>query len=365
MTTFRTPTRRGLGLLAALALALTACGGNGGDEGAGGATDEPTQATEGSTEQAAGGDACANAETTDLRLATSPPEFDTITDAYWLQSLEDAGFSVETFEFESSPDTVRAVASGEGDLINTSPLAIMQYIQQSGGGLEVLAVELLKTDYLLVAQPEIETLEDLKGEVIGISTPGDLSDSLTRLMLETAGVGVEGIEFAEIGGTSARVAALGADQIAAGAVHYADALAAQQEFDLHSVAEFAEYIPDYAQRFLAGSPDWLADNPNTAQCVVDKMVEAQRWAADNKDEYLALAEEAIEGIPAEIADQTYDYFREIGLFGVNGGLDKIEPTMQVEIEQGNLDPEVLPPPSEWTDPSYVEDYLERNGQYSG
>lgn len=367
---------RSIALATALTLGLVACGGDDDESAAPEATTDDTAtaddtATEGATGEDPGGETpspvageTCEPEVTDVRLATSPPEFDTLTDAYWLQLLEEGGLSVETFEFESSPDTVRAVAAGEGDVINTSPLAIMQYIQESGGGLTVMAVELLTTDYLLLAQPEIESLEDLRGEVIGISTPGDLSDSLTRLMLERAGVGVDGIEFAEIGGTSARVSALAAGQIKAGAVHAADALTAAEEYDLSPLVNFADYIPEYAQRFLAASPGWLEDNPCTAQFLVDSMIEAQRWSHDNKEGFLDLSAEVVPGIPRDIAAETYEIFMSFDeFFGVNGGMDKIEPTAQVEVDQGNLNEDFVGTIDEWTTSEFVDDYIERNGTY--
>jgi NitT/TauT family transport system substrate-binding protein len=357
--------RRFGALMAALAFVLVACGG---DDTPADTAAEGDLATDGATEgEAPEDEATRDLEVTDIKLATSPPDFDTLTDAYWIELLEEGGLTVETFEFESSPDTVRAVAAGEGDVINTSPLAIMQYIQQSGGGLTVIGVELQTTDYVLVAQQDVESLESLAdGGIIGISTPGDLSDSLTRLLFEEAGVPVDGMQFAEIGGTSARVAALGAGQIDVGAAHAANGLAAAEEFDLKILANYADYIPEYAQRFLAANPEWLEANPNTAQFLVDKMIEAQRWAQENKEEYIALAEEQELGIPPNIAEETYDLFMSLpDFFGVNGGMDKIEPTMMVEVEQGNLDLDRLGPIDEWTDPRFVEDYLRRNGEYSG
>ena len=351
-------------LAVVLAMLLVACGD--------GAAETTTSTAAATTTTGSSGDATTTSsgptttaapqlESTSIRLATSPPEFDTITDAKWLQLLEEAGIEVETFEFESSPDTVRAVAAGEGDLVNTSPLAIMQYIEASGGGLTVIAVELLKTDYYLMATPDVGSLADLEGNIVGISTPGDLSDSLTRLLFEEAGVDVSTIEFAQIGGTGARIAALSEGQIAAGAAHAADGLAAAEEFGLVSVARYVDYIPDYAQRFLAASPGWLEDHPVLAQLVVDKMLEAQRWAQDNKDEYIALSEELVEGISPEIRSEVYDLFSE-GFFSVNGGLETIQPTADVERRQGNLSAEFTDVAT-WVDSSYVESFLERFGEY--
>jgi ABC-type nitrate/sulfonate/bicarbonate transport system substrate-binding protein len=371
---------RYLPLLIALAMVLVACGA--GDDGTETTVAEDTEAPETTeaeepapetteAEEPAEGETSETTaaaaetpefETTSIRLATSPPEFDTITDAYWLQLLEEAGLEVETFEFETSPDTVRAVAAGEGDLVNTSPLAIMQFIEASGGGLEVVAVELLKTDYYLMATPDLTSVEDLQDGIIGISEPGDLSDSLTRVVLEEAGLDTSTIEFAQIGGTSARIAALADGQIQAGAAHAADGLAAAEEFGLQPLVRFVDYVPDYAQRFLAASPEWLDENPVLAQFIVDSLIDAQRWAQENKEEYIALSEEHVEGISPEIRSEVYDLFAGEGFFGVNGGMDSMAPTAELEQRQGNLG-EDFGEPDTWSDSSFVDDYLARNGEY--
>ena len=347
---------RGAALVVALALTIAACGGTTDD------APEPASAPAPAPSEEAAEEASQELETTSVRLATSPPDFETLTDAYWIQLLEEAGLAVETFEFESSPDTVRAVAAGEGDIINTSPLAIMQYIQQNGGGLVITAVELLTTDYVLASTKDMTSIQDLEGEVIGISTPGDLSDSLTRLMLTNGGVDVSAIEFAQIGGTSARIAALCAGQIKAGAAHVLNALVGARECDLQVLANYGDYIPEYAQRFLAFNPDWMAAHPNTAQLLVDKMIEAQRWAQDDREGYIAFGQEQIEDLPVDLANEAYDLFMSFPeFFAVNGGLEKVRPTAEVEIAQGNLDAAFLESYESWVDSSFVESALERLG----
>jgi len=367
--------RNGLGwryllLMMALTMVMAACGDSGSTEStattSAPATTEATETTQ-TTETTEGTDTTEGAEepafeSTSIRIATSPPEFDTITDAYWIELIREAGIEVETFEFETSPDTVRAVAAGEGDLVNTSPLAIMQYIEASGGGLVVVAVELLKTDYFLMATPDLTAVEDLEGRIVGISEPGDISDSLTRVVLEEAGVDISSIEFAQIGGTGARIAALAAGQIQAGAAHAADGLAAAEEFGLQPLVRYVDYVPEYAQRFLAASPEWLEANPVLAQFVVDAMIEAQRWAQENKDDYIALSEEFVEGISPEIRSEVYELFAGEGFFAVDGGMEMIAPTAELEQRQGNLG-DGLADLATWTDSSYVEDYLERNGEF--
>lgn len=320
----------------ALLLVAAACGGDDAAEGTGGGGGE------------------GELEATSLRLIAAPPEFDSITDAKWIELLEEAGVTVETVEFEFGPDTTRALASGQGAIASGSPLPIMQYIGRSGGGLKIIAAEILGTDYILMTTPDINSLDDLAGKKIGISEPGDISDSLTRVALEEAGFDSSQAEFVQIGGTSDRIAALTAGEISGGAAHAADGLTAAQQADLNPLLNYWEYIPVYAQRFIAADEGWLADHPNLAQLAVDKLIEANQWAVENKDEYIELSKEYVEEMPDDVRSDVYDLFLEEGFFAPDGGLDTIDATIEVETDQGGLEGVNLPDKSEWVDSSFVE-----------
>lgn len=345
---------------------LTACGGAGGTDTTtaqtetsqtSGGTDTTTAQT-GSSETTAGG---GELEKTEITVVWDAPEFDSVTDAKWVLLLGEAGVTVETVEFDAAPDAVRAMASGDADILNTSPLPIMQFIQESGGGLEVITAELLNTDYVLLTTPDVTSIDDLAGKQIGISEPGDISDTLTRLVLENAGFDLGSVEIVQIGGTSQRIAALTAGEIAAGAAHAADGLAAVEAAGLTALVQYWDYIDSYAQRYMVVTPEWSVENPNLAQLVVDSLIEANRWAAENKEEYIALSQEVVAEIPDEIRNSVYDFFIEANFFGVNGGLESIQDTVDVERSLGNLT-EDLPDQSEWVNSSFVESYLERNGE---
>lgn len=319
----------------ALLLVAAACGGDDSAEGGGG--------------EGEGG-----LEATSLRIIAAPPEFDSITDAKWVELLEEAGVTVETVEFEFGPDTTRALASGQGAIASGSPLPIMQFIGRSGGGLKVIAAEILGTDYILMSTPDIGSVDDLAGKKIGISEPGDISDSLTRVALDEAGFDPSQAEFVQIGGTSDRIAALTAGEISGGAAHAADGLTAARQADLRPLLNYWEYIPVYAQRFIAADEDWLADHPNLAQLAVDKLIEANQWAVENKDEYIELSKEYVEEMPDDVRNEVYDLFVEEGFFAPDGGLNTIDATIEVETAQGGLEGVNLPAKSEWVDSSFVE-----------
>jgi NitT/TauT family transport system substrate-binding protein len=307
----------------------------------------------GDDEPGAGGGDAGDLESTTLTIIAAPVEFDSITDAKWFELLEEAGVTVEVLEFEFGPDTTRALVSGEGDIASTSPLPVMQYLQEAGSGLTVVAAEILKTDYILMTTPDITSLDQLEGTKVGISEPGDISDSLTRVMLEEAGVDISTIDFVQIGGTSDRIAALSAGEISAGAAHAADGYAAAEAAGLTPLANYWEYIPVYAQRFITANDGWLEENPNLAQLAVDKLLEANQWAVENKDEYIAMSQEYVEEMSDEIRSDVYDLFLEEGFFAPDGGLEAVDATIEVERAQGTISGD-LPDPSEWVIRTLVE-----------
>lgn len=302
-----------------------------------------------------------------VRVAfASQPDFTQISNFKWMEDLEEKyNIEVEDLYFESSQDAFRALVAGEADLsLGTVSSAILLNMT-AGENVKVIASDLQSPDYILVATPDIESDEDLIGKRIGISTPGDISDTLTRVVLEERGLDVSQIEFVQIGGTSARMQALLSDQISAGAAHAAEGLSAVAQ-GLSSAFAYGESVPDYLQHGLIAPQQWLDENPELAQTIVDAFIDSTRWAAENPDEYIEFSQDYVEGIDDSIRQEAYDIFTQIDMFAVDGGMDtdQLQNTVDIEQRVGTFGDSEVPALSAWADTSYVEDYLARNGRFN-
>jgi ABC-type nitrate/sulfonate/bicarbonate transport system substrate-binding protein len=348
-------------VLLVLALALTGCAGDSAGEG-------DSRAAEGEAdggEASPAADEAASFEGKTLRVAfASDPDFTQIANYKWLRDLEEVdGVTVQEEYFKSSQDSFRALVAGEVDLAFGTLSSGIALVQQGGDPIKAIVSDMKAPDYILVAQSDIADLAALEGSRDGISTPGDISDSLTRAVLSREGVDVDAVEFLQIGGTSARMSALLADQIDAGPAHAADGLAAMREGDLKNLHSYGNTIEDYLQQVVFVNENWAAENADFVQHLVNGFVDSVRWAAENKDAYIELSQEFVDGLDADIASQAYDVFTDIEMFAVNGGMarDLLENTVAIEQEVGALGQDV-PPLEEWADVTYVEAYLEEHGE---
>lgn len=302
-------------------------------------------------------------ETDTIRVGfASQPDFTQVMNFKWLDDLEAEGFTVEDNYFESSQDAFRALVAGEVDVAVGTLLSAILLVQESGEGVKVIASDLQAPDYLLISQSDITSLDQLEGARVGISTPGDISDTLTRVVLNREGIDVEAVDFVQIGGTGARMAALLEGQIEAGPAHAAEGLTAAEE-GLSNLFAYGTAVPDYLQHGLIVTDEWISSNPNLTQIMVDLFVESTRWANDSKEDYIALSADTVEGPSDAARDQAYDIFQEISMFAVNGGMTEelLQNTVDIEKEVGTLGDDA-PPLEEWADPSFVENYLERFGE---
>lgn len=345
--------RRLLGAALAVTILGAGCGGDSGSGGGGGGGGA-----------AAAGDADGDLESTSLRVAfASEPDFTQIMNYKWLDDMRrEDGLEIEEMFFESSQDAFRALVAGEADIAVGTLLSAILLVQETGEGVKVIASDLQAPDYMLVSTPEVESLEDLAGGKVGISTPGDISDSLTRAVLDREGVDPGDVDFVQVGGTSARMSALLDGQIDAGAAHAAEGLAAVEQ-GLKNLFVYGETMPDYLQHGVIVQNAWLEENPNLAQRIVNRFVDSVRWAAEDREGYIEMSNEHLEGLSETARQQAYDIFEEIGMFAVNGGMsdELLQNTVEIEREVGTLD-EDSPPVEEWADPSLVEAYLEENGE---
>ena len=320
-------------LLAALALVAAACG-----------SDDP--------------------ESDSLKVGFSgQPDFTQIMNFTWIDTLnEEHGIAAEAVIFEGTSPPFRALVSGDVDMVVGQVPPGIKLRAETGADVVMIAGDVRQSDYILVSSPDVTTLEQLYGRQIGTAGPGAVSTSLSVAALTREGINIDDLEFVEVGGTSARMAALVSGQTAAGAAHFAEGFNAVEE-GLYPLYVIADAVGPYLFHGVWVDRAWLEDNPNLAQLAMDEFIDSVRWAANNKAEYIAEAATVTEGLSDAAKSRAYDEFIRIGLFAVNGGLqpELLQATISIEQEVDNL-PAQVEDPSNWVVTDLVDDYLDRNGR---
>jgi ABC-type nitrate/sulfonate/bicarbonate transport system substrate-binding protein len=287
-------------------------------------------------------------------------DFSSIDVHYWQDSLKKQGMTVD-FKWVDAPDTaLRAIIAGAAEAYCGSLPSAILAVKNTNANLKIIAVNNQATDYVLLVKPEINTLQDLKGKTIGISTPGSAADTIIRTALKAKNFDPEGMRFVTIGGTSARMTALLAGQIDAAPVHAADGANAVATGKAKVLLNAGEGIGLYLQSGLIASGDWIKKNPDQVQQVVDAFIDASRWAATNKDGYIALSKELLPKFADAERASSYDLYIAGKFWPVNGGLgqDGIDRLIKLEQESGGL-PKDLPAQSMWVDDTFVKNYIKK------
>ncbi|MBI5033021.1 MAG: ABC transporter substrate-binding protein [Chloroflexi bacterium] len=304
--------------------------------------------------------------TTIRLIGNGAVDFSSVDVYYWQDSLKKQGYNVD-FKWVDSPDTaLRAIIAGAADAYCGSLPSAILAVKNANANVKIVAVNNQATDYVLLVKPEINSLQDLKGKTIGISTPGSAADTIIRTALKMANVDPEQSRFVTIGGTSARMTALLSGQIDAAPVHAADGANAVTTGKAKVILSAGESIGVYLQSGLIASGDWLKKDPQQAQKVVDAFIDASRWAATNKDGYITLSKELLPKLADVERTSSYDMYIKSKFWPLNGGLgqDGIDRLLKLEQESGGL-PKDLPPQTQWLDDSFVKNYVKTHPVLSG
>jgi ABC-type nitrate/sulfonate/bicarbonate transport system substrate-binding protein len=353
-----------LAALAVVAVATTACTGGGASPTPAGATPAASTGPQPSTGAEPTGAAGPGApETTTLRVAFSgQPDFTQVANFRWLDELKAKhGIDAEPLIFEGTDPPFRAVISGDADMVVGQVPPGIKLVLEASEDLQMIGADVAASDYLLVSTSDINTPTDLYGKKVGTAGAGAVSDSLTLAALKRQGIDTSQIEFVQIGGTGARMAALLSNQVSAGAAHAAEGYDAVSK-GLNELLPIGEALGPYLFHGVWAKKTWLDANPNLAQIAIDEFMESVRWAAGNKDDYIAIAKTKVEGLSDDAMSKAYDLFLRIKLFAVNGGLEPatVDATIALEQEVGGL-PADIPPTDQWLNDTFVQSYLERNG----
>ena len=195
------------------------------------------------------------------------------------------GIDATTSSFTNGPLQIQALGTGDLDFGYIGPGA---FWLPASGQAKVVALNTLGRADRVVAQPGIDSVEDLRGRTVAVPE-GTSGDMILTLALQEAGMTKEDVELVPME-PPAIVAALSSGQVdAAGFWYPALATVKKQVPDLVELAQNTDFEETVAfpTAFVAGN-DVVAEDPEKVDAVLKVLREAMAYRAEHMDEAIAL-----------------------------------------------------------------------------
>lgn len=211
--------------------------------------------------------------------------------------------------FEGDGKTMQALQAGQLDIGFIGVSAAINS-QVTDAPVKILSTNATILSDNLISVPEVKTADDLRGKCVAVSTFGGTSHGSSLLSLQALGLTPADVVITEIGGQSARVAALEGGACQAAVVD----VALEQEMlakGFNSLTNLKEAGLPWGRSGLGVTEEWLAANPNTALVALAATLEGQNTFWSDPEAAAAYYAE-FNGIEPELAASLVADFQEIG-----------------------------------------------------
>lgn len=201
--------------------------------------------------------------------------------------FKDEGLDVESVDFQSGAKGLEAMVGGSADLTQG---AYEHTVDMQPKGIELTSIVMFSRysgDVLGITKSHIDTIKtvaDLKGQTIGISSPGSATHIYLALLLKQAGLGLDCCSYIAVGNGPSAVAAARGGEIAAivNLDPNISVMEAAGDIKVIGDARTAEgsrqaYGGDYLVGSLYGKSSFPKQYPNTAQALANGVIHAMRW----------------------------------------------------------------------------------------
>lgn len=265
--------QRVLTLLGALAIVAACTSGPGGTPGTspgstpGGASGAPEASQEAAT--------LPKPEMTDLTLGVTviePSQFAPVL-ADLAGIYEKNGLKVEYTAFEGDGKGMQALQAGQVD-IGFGGLTLSLQSQRTDVPVVTTMVNASMLADLLMSTADVKTADDLRDKCVAVSTYGGTSHGAVILALEELGLKPDDVVITEVGGQSARIAALQGGACAAAPID-ANRRVEMEGLGLNTLVDLKAAALPYGRTGMRVTEEWLAKNPNTAIVFAASVLEAQ------------------------------------------------------------------------------------------
>jgi NitT/TauT family transport system substrate-binding protein len=232
------------------------------------------------------------------------------------------GLKVEILQIKAGATLMKALVAGEIDSVDMGAAeSIVAGVR--GTGVKIVGCTWPGVPQVVLAKSEINSLADLKGKNVAISSPGSLPDLLFRGMLDAANVSFADVKLATQGADLDRYKSL-----LAGIV---DAAVVSNEFEpvmppnIKVLAKGGTAVPKFLRLCIATSSKVLAERRDDLVKFVAAEMDAYKFAAANREATIKLAHELTQAKPD---DKRADFITEQAI------RDKqIDPTLAIPADR--------------------------------
>lgn len=285
------------------------------------------------------------------KLVVGPPGVPPIFAAVNLYVAEKEGFfkkhgvDVTLRSFDSGTAAARAVVAGDLDLsMSPTPLVINQI---ANAGVNIVAVYGMDNpDWTLgTTDASKAACKDIKGQQVGVDTPGGARSIALKTMLIGCGLKLEDVQQVALGSNTA--AAMIAGQIKYGVLHIDDV----PEIESHGkkitiITSFSKAAPTSHYILYIARKDKVAANREAYVRFLAGVIDASHFMADPKNAAAVAQIATVTGRSKEIAEGALKRFLAIEFWPVgNDGLNKkkLEATTATQEKIGNIKAGKTPP----------------------
>ena len=205
-------------------------------------------------------------------------------------------------------------------------------------GIAAMAGPPLLLTLIVLKDSPYQTVKDLKGIKVAVSTAGGLTDWLPRELSRQQGWGPNDIEPVAVGSTQAMLASLKQKQTQGlmSGINQAWDLEAQGQ--TRTIVKFGDVVPDFLMHVIYATNKIADQKPDVVRRFLAGWFETIKYMRENKAESVRIAAPVI-GSSKEITERTYDYL--MPMFSDTGKFEPkaVKVLARSFVEMGNLDTE--------------------------
>lgn len=236
---------------------------------------------------------------------------------------------------------MQALLGGSVDYTSASGSTIAAAVR--GLPVKLVFISSSKPQFDLISQPQIKSIQELKGKIVGISSRGGSNDLMMQMILQKNGLAPnKDVSTIIVGAQEETVLALRTKLIAAALLTPPRPFMLQRE-GYNRIAYTGDYLSTYANGGIGVTDEKIKTNPAEVAAFVRAVVKALQFSRQNRAEMVRLMPGYLGIKDAAMIEQLYDLY--LTRQSVDGSVDESWMKGAIEFTQKTLGASVKEIPS--------------------